>query len=288
MTIQYNDDQSQNDTTGNDTLTEENTLTNENQDKLASYLGSLKIQDHQEKPTNTPIAVNEEKCFDFAEPLQFPIAFQPQYYPNFSIPAPPIAAKNFGTSRSPLGIQNFQQFRYNEIVKENEHANNFGFKTTFTIIVENESFAINKTCIASQSDFVKFIIESNPDADTLELVNVSIATFKEIVRFLHTGILPRQDSNLIEIYDVGCRLQIATLKFITAELIKSSMNQNNAYDILMICNKYSNADEDLKMKAFMEFAKLFPMMKLNAEIASQPEKLKALMSLKPEIENAFL
>lgn len=237
MTIQYDDDKSQKDTTGDDLSTQEIQLANENQDNLASLSGSLKIQDHQEEPTNTPIAVNDAKSFDFpgiyADPPKFPLVFQPQYspYPNFSIP-PYAAAGCFGASRSPLGIQNFQQFRYNEIVNEKGHSNNSGSKTTFTIIVENESFAINKTCIACQSDFVKFIIESNPDADTLELVNVSVATFKEIVRFLHTGILPRQDSNLIEVYEACCRLQMATLMSITAEMIKSSMNEKSTYDIL--------------------------------------------------------
>lgn len=152
-----------------------------------------------------------------------------------------------------------------------------------TIKLFNESFSVHKNILCSQSNLLKTLIEDNPDAEELDLTNISPVVFKGILKFLYTGIPPDKNLDLIPIYAASCRLQINTLKSIMSGMLKSSVNQDDAYHILIVCNKY--IDEELKERAFEEFAKNFPSQKLNFAIASEPQKLKELWDLKLKMED---
>lgn len=145
----------------------------------------------------------------------------------------------------------------------------------FLIVVNDKHYMLNKKALVDNSKMFEKFFEQNPDADCLEIENVSEEIFDEIAKFIETGLKPNKNLNAFEVYNASNRLEIEGLKAIIVDAMMNDVNEENAIDILLFCNDFGKLD-DLKMKAFEEFKKNFPTKSLHKDIASLSETLKKL------------
>lgn len=147
--------------------------------------------------------------------------------------------------------------------------------TEFVVALKNKQYMFNKKTLIDNSIMFEKFFEQNPDADCLEIENVSIKAFDEIANYFKTGQKPSNNANLFEVYIASDRLEVEGLKATIVETMMKDVNSDNAIEILLFCNDFDELD-DLKMKAFEEFKKNFPNKSLHIDLASRPETLKKL------------
>jgi hypothetical protein len=155
----------------------------------------------------------------------------------------------------------------------------------FTITVDEQDFKVHKSVIAEASPLIGAMINENSEAETLELKDISVKIFKEIMEFMYDKKFPHQSANIVELYSVSSRLEMKQLaEFASRKLVKA-IDKSNAYDILNLSNKYD--DEHLRAAAFNEFKKIFPDRKFSDDVAKQPEALAKIMAMKDAMDKAF-
>lgn len=155
----------------------------------------------------------------------------------------------------------------------------------FTITIEGKDIKVHKSVINEASPLLKELTDSDPEADSLELKDISVETFKEILDFMYEKKLPHQSANLVEIYSAASRLEMNQLAQFASKRVAKIINQDNAYEILKLSNKYD--DDTLRSAAFKEFKKIFPNQNFSHEIATQPEALAKIMAMKKAMDEAF-
>lgn len=130
------------------------------------------------------------------------------------------------------------------------------------------------------------MIQNRPDADSLTLTDIPVKAFKIILDFIYTDKLPDcgndSEINFVEVFTVATKLGIEKLRNFTVEKLEETIDQKNAYDILVLGNKHCN--EELKMRAFKEIQKIFPEKELKIELASQPDKIRKLLDVKQKLD----
>ncbi|KAG5669128.1 hypothetical protein PVAND_017024 [Polypedilum vanderplanki] len=155
----------------------------------------------------------------------------------------------------------------------------------FTIKVGESSFKIHKILFAARSSTLAEIFKNNPEAQELNLRDISESIFKAVHDFIYKNQLP-EDANYIEIFAAAARLKIDDLMKISAENLQENVDEKNAFEILLLSNKFDH--DQMRQKSF-EFIqnKIFPHRKLDAELAKQPEKLKKLIDAKNKLDQEF-
>lgn len=153
----------------------------------------------------------------------------------------------------------------------------------FTVKIGSAEIKVHKAILIAKSRVLAYAIAKQPRANHLELKEISASAFQHVVCFMYTGhVLEKAD--LVELYAASCRFEIIELSRITTSMIETHINRN-PFEILISCNKHSH--DKFKMKAFEKFKENFPGQELKVELASRPEKLKALMRIKLEMEKAI-
>jgi lysine/ornithine N-monooxygenase len=128
------------------------------------------------------------------------------------------------------------------------------------------------------------MVEHNPHADNLILKDISIPTFKSILDYMYEGKLNDTGAN-IELFAACHKLEMEDVAKLAAKFIKRNITKENAYDVLVVANKYDNYE--LRTAAYKEFKKNFPNKKMTDDIASKPEILQKIMSAKLAMDEAF-
>ncbi|KAG5683587.1 hypothetical protein PVAND_012860 [Polypedilum vanderplanki] len=162
----------------------------------------------------------------------------------------------------------------------------------FTINVGKSSFKVHKMLFAAHSSTLAEIFKTNPDAQELNLCDIPESTFKAVHNFIYNEQLP-DNVNHFEVFAAAAKLKIDNLVKIVSTHILANINEENAFEILTIGNKFDQ--DNLRKKAFETIQdKIFPDRKLNEKLAKQPEKLKklidsaqALNELKKQFEQNF-
>ncbi|KAG5667557.1 hypothetical protein PVAND_015536 [Polypedilum vanderplanki] len=148
----------------------------------------------------------------------------------------------------------------------------------FTINVGESSYKVHKILFAARSATLAEIFKNNPDAQELNLKDTSEITFKAVYDFVYSNQLP-DDVNYLEIFAAASRLKIKELFELAAVCLISNVDERNAFDILLISNKFDH--EKLILKAFETIqTKIFPDRKLDIALARYPEKIKQLIIVK--------
>lgn len=155
----------------------------------------------------------------------------------------------------------------------------------FTIYIKEKSFKVHKSIICDKSPLLKRMIAAEPEADNMILQDISLSTFQVITDFMYEKKIFNGDTNLKELYAASIHLEMYDLVKIVSKYIKKTINKDNAYDILIMSNKYN--DEHLRIAAFKEFKKLFPNQALSDEIAMQPNAINKIMEAKKAMDEAF-
>lgn len=152
----------------------------------------------------------------------------------------------------------------------------------FVLQVNETEFRVQMQTLQKHSKTIAKLINENPGLETLKLTDISEELVNEILNFMCIGNPPNEKIDPILLLAASCRLEVDVLSDFLAENLQEKVTPDNALDILILCNKY-NMYEDLKMKAFVEFEKNFPLLILEPEMASQPEELKKIFKAKMEI-----
>ncbi|CAG9807258.1 unnamed protein product [Chironomus riparius] len=157
----------------------------------------------------------------------------------------------------------------NELKEALKDENNF---KDFTIMIENEEIHVSKLLLAARSPVLAKILHDNPNADSFNLVDISVQTFKEILKYLYTDKLQFDEiTNSMHLFAAAHRLKIKKLKDIVAMNISNSITPENALEILILSNRYEH--DKLRQNAFNEVKKNYPKIEFKEEFALQPEKV---------------
>jgi BTB/POZ domain len=137
----------------------------------------------------------------------------------------------------------------------------------------------------ARSPVLADMILENPVAENLNLVDIPVKVFKIVLDFIYNDTAPPNDVNLIEIYAAAGRLAINELKNFTAAKLMDQVDEINAYEVLVLSNKYGSVN--LMMKAFEHIKKIFPDKNLGDEFARQPDKIRKLLDMKRKMDEEF-
>lgn len=157
----------------------------------------------------------------------------------------------------------------------------------FTIIVGHREFKVHKFIFAARSETFAELLKSNPDADDLDLQDISVEVFKTILSYIYTDQLPEDTRNVHEVFVAAGRLKIRGLMAIAADLLIDSIDEhqslNNLFKILCVANKFDH--DELRLTAFDVIKEHFPGRRLKEELSRQPEILKRLIEAKVLLES---
>ncbi|KAG5669347.1 hypothetical protein PVAND_017235 [Polypedilum vanderplanki] len=155
----------------------------------------------------------------------------------------------------------------------------------FTINVGESSFKIHKVLFAAKSQTLSEIFKNNPEVQELNLNDISEVAFKAMYDFIYGEELAK-DANHIEVFAAAARFKIDDLKENAGKFLLDNINENNAYNVLVLSNKFNH--EELRKKAFKVIQdKIFLDRKLNENLAKEHQKLKELIDVKKLFEQKF-
>jgi len=168
----------------------------------------------------------------------------------------------------------------------------------FKIIIDNREFPVHKFLLAARSQTLAELLKNNPDAENLNLVDISVEIFEKILKFLYTDILPGDDvTNFMQLFAAAGKLKIQELKNYAALKIIETITSENSFEILSLSNKYEH--KELRQKAFDEIKKKYTRIEFKDEWASKPEsllkiievyekKLASVLKLEEDLKNMML
>lgn len=150
----------------------------------------------------------------------------------------------------------------------------------FTIKIDDEEFKVHRIILAARSSVLADLMQNNPDAGNLNLVDISIDIFKILLDFIYKNKLPDVTENFIAIFKAAGKLNIIQLLKHAEHHLIEQINAENAYEFLKLSNLYEAPD--LKLTAFNELKKVFSTKKLSEDWADQPAKLQELIDARKE------
>lgn len=181
-----------------------------------------------------------------------------------------------------------QQMIQNTLTNDfNNFLKNENFKD-FTIKILNHEFRVHKFLLAARSSVLADMIQKNPDAENLNLIDISVETFKQVLHFIYNDELNHDKEEIISfinLFAAAGRLNIEVLKNIAAAHLLDEINSENALNILSLSNRYNH--KILKNEAFAFIKKTNTYMTFKSEWANQPEVLARLIEIHKEKESAM-
>lgn len=148
----------------------------------------------------------------------------------------------------------------------------------FTIIVNNERHKVHRLMLAAHSPVLLRMFENNPEAKVLELADISPNVLNLILNFIYEKRFPNKEHVMLEVYAAAGKLEIEPLRRYAEYKLASIVNSSNAYEMLLMSNKYES--EQLKTAAFEFIKNLIPEKAIKPEWRAAPEKLRTLMMAK--------
>ena len=129
----------------------------------------------------------------------------------------------------------------------------------FIIKIDDQEFIVHKFLLAARSATLAEILNKNPFIDSLNLANISIDSFKHILRFIYTDELPTaDDADFVDLFDAAGRLKIEELKNFAGKQVLDKVNAANAIEIFNLSSKYEH--KMLRQKSFEEIKKNYDKM----------------------------
>jgi len=186
---------------------------------------------------------------------------------------------HFPTSSQQM-IQNTLSNDFKDFLK------NENFKD-FKIKIDDREFCVHKCLFAARSSVLAEMIHKNPDAENLNLVNISVETFEQVLHFIYNDklIANKEEINFLHLFAAAGRLNIEVLKNIATAHLFDHINSENALSILSLSNRYKH--EMLKQKVFGFIKQTNTFMKFEPKWASQPEMLGKLIKIHKEKDEAM-
>jgi len=146
----------------------------------------------------------------------------------------------------------------------------------FTVKIIDEEFHVHKFLLAARSPTLADIFLKSPDAENLNLVDISSSTFKHILNYIYTDEIPKDKNvNYLDLFAVTSRLKIKAFQDFAAKQISAKITADNVLDIFELSVKYEHAV--LKRDTFEEIKKKYSKFQLKDELLLQPSKLKKII-----------
>ncbi|KAL7011668.1 hypothetical protein ACKWTF_014382 [Chironomus riparius] len=164
--------------------------------------------------------------------------------------------------------------------------NNENFKD-LKIKIDNREFRVHKFLLAARSSVLAEMILNNPDVENLNLVDISVETFEQVLHFIYNDELrdKKEINSFRNLFAAAGRLNIEVLKNIAAAHLLEEIDSDKAMSILSLSNKYNH--DLLKDEAFKFIEKTNSFMTFKKEWASQPDMLSKLIKIHREKEEAM-
>lgn len=145
------------------------------------------------------------------------------------------------------------------------------FFKDFTVNVDTTQFQVHKLLLAARSPTLAEMLRNNPQAENLNLVDISVDIFDLILKFLYTEKLPVDDCDYLKLFAAAGQLKIEELKNYAAEKFYENVNSQNALEVLNLGNKYRH--DGLRQKAFEEVKRKYQKIEFKDEWSEQTEKI---------------
>jgi Leucine-rich repeat (LRR) protein len=152
----------------------------------------------------------------------------------------------------------------------------------FVVAIGEEEFKVHKFVLASRSPALARMISADRYAERIDLVDVQLDTFKEILHFMYFNEYPKKkDTDFMQLLSSSEKLEITSLAKFAAENLKGCVNANNALELLKMSNQYGH--DELRMKSYKELKKLINIENAG-DLSTQPEKLVELLEFNKKKE----
>jgi len=160
----------------------------------------------------------------------------------------------------------------------------------FIILVKDVEFKVHRNILGIASPvftamFSHEYVQENEE-NQMEIVDFSSEAVREFLCFIYTKAAPENAANSMELYELAAKYEIPCLLPIAEDLILDSINNENAYDVLVLGNLHNN--EDLKKDAFEEIKKLFSDVKLSESLKDRPDDLKLLIDAQHKMKQGII
>lgn len=157
----------------------------------------------------------------------------------------------------------------------------------FKIKIGNREFLVHKFLLAMRSPTLAEMIHKTPEAENLNLVDISVDTFEQILFFIYNDELPGEisDINFLHLLAAASRLNIELLKNIAIANIFGQINGENALSVLTLSNRLGI--NMLIEKAFKKIKGTHPFIIFPNDWANKPEILAKLIEIHKEKDEAM-
>ena len=153
----------------------------------------------------------------------------------------------------------------------------------FTILIENEVIHVNKLLLTARSPVFAKTIQDNPNADSFNLGDISVETFKEVLNYLYTDTVELKDiSSSMLVFAAANRFEIKKLVDIAVMNISGKITAENVVKVLFLSNKFEH--DKLRQRAFDDLKKYYPKIAFKEEWAVLPEKVEQIVEAFKEKE----
>lgn len=129
----------------------------------------------------------------------------------------------------------------------------------FKIKISDKTFSVHKFILAVRSLTLAEILQKNPEANELNLVDISVEIFEKILDFFYNDKLPNDHEDIPEllcIFTAASRLKIAKLVDFVSIKISEQLDADNVIEVLKFSSKYDN--QGFIEKIFEKIKMIFP------------------------------
>jgi len=156
------------------------------------------------------------------------------------------------------------------------------------ISVKNVEFKVHRNILGIASPvfaamFSHKDVKENEE-NQMKIVDFSAEAVREFLCFIYTKAAPENATNAMELYELAAKYEVLCLMSIAEDLILDSINNENAYEVLVFGNL--NNSDDLKDDAFDEIKKLFTDVELPESLKNRPDDLKLLIDAQLKMKKA--
>jgi len=155
----------------------------------------------------------------------------------------------------------------------------------FKIQIDDRDFVVHKILLAARSPTLAEALRKVPDAQNLNLVDISVEIFEKILNYLYTDEFPgNSGTDFLQLFSAAGQLKIEELKDYAAKKVINNVGSENALEVLNLGNKCGH--NGLIKKAFQEIKRKYPDCKFKDELISDRDKVDKFIEFMKKIEEA--